>query len=67
MCPDDLSSFHRFRALYGAGEIAPVKPPTTPARRPNQTNADQTWTERQVLRLARIAVEEREENNDAFC
>lgn len=52
--PDDLRDFRRFRAAYGAGQFRWGSPATTPAKRPGETNTCQTWTERQVLRLARL-------------
>ncbi|ADH63087.1 hypothetical protein Mesil_1189 [Allomeiothermus silvanus DSM 9946] len=52
--PDDLRDFRRFRAVYGAGQFRWGSPATTPAKRPGETNTCQTWTERQVLRLARL-------------
>lgn len=54
MWPDDLCDFRRFRAVYGAGQFRWARPATTPAKRPGETNTCQTWTERQVLRLARL-------------
>lgn len=52
--PDDLRDFRRFRAVYGAGQFRWDRPATTPAKNPRETNTCQTWTERQVLRLARL-------------
>lgn len=56
MMPDDLFNSRRFRAVYGQGVFGQnVQPaPTTPAREPGATNTCQTWTEAQVLRLARL-------------
>lgn len=55
--PDDLRDFRRFRAVYGAGQFRWARHATTPAKRPGETNTCQTWTERQVLRLARLELD----------
>lgn len=54
MKPEDLSHPKRFRKVYAAGRFADNGKATTPARLPSATNTCQTWTERQVLKLARL-------------